>query len=75
MNDYIQSLSHDNKKVFYKIRNVVLKIVKSTSAVDFNQNCLREHLCPRNIYIYIYIYILAKNPPYGQDFRAPIEGC
>ena len=40
MNDYIQSLSHDNKKVFYKIRNVVLKIVKSTSAVDFNQNCL-----------------------------------
>ena len=49
MNDYIQSLSHDNKKVFYKIKNAVLKIVKSTSAVDFNQNCIREHLCPRSI--------------------------
>ena len=49
MNDYIQSLSVTNKKVFYKIKNTILKVVKATSAVDFNQNCLREHLCPRSI--------------------------
>ena len=43
MNDFIQSLSDANRKVFYKIKNTVLKIAKSISAVDFNQN----------IYIYI----------------------
>ena len=49
MNDYIQSLSDTNKKLFFRIKNTILKIVKATSAVDFNQNCLREHLCPRSI--------------------------
>ena len=49
MNDYIQSLSVADRKVFYKLKNTILKIVKATSAVDFNQNCLRENLCPRSI--------------------------
>ena len=49
MHDYIQSLSFAEKKVFFKLKNTTLKVVKATSAVDFNQNCLRENLCPRSI--------------------------
>ena len=49
MNGFIQSLSVANRRAFFKIKNSVLKIVKATSAVDFNQNCLRENLCPRSI--------------------------
>ena len=51
MNDFIQNLTNTEKKFFLKIKNLTLKIVKAVSAVDFNKNCLREHLCPKNIYI------------------------
>ena len=47
MNDYIQSLSDTNKKLFFRIKNTILKIVKATSAVDFNQK-------------YIYMCILVR---------------
>ena len=49
MNDYTQSLSNENRKIFFKLKNIILKIVKAVSAVDFNKNCLREGLCPRSI--------------------------
>ena len=49
MDNFILSLSNSNKKVFFKIKNTIIKIVKATSAVDFNLNCLRENLCPKSI--------------------------
>ena len=49
MNDFIHSLNCENKKTFFRLKSFNLKIVKAISAVDFNQNCIREHLCPRSI--------------------------
>ena len=49
MNDFTRSLTNETRKDFLKIKNIILKIVKAESAVDFNRNCLRENLCPRSI--------------------------
>ena len=38
MNNFVQTLVPENKKIFLKLKNLHLKIAKATSAVDFNQN-------------------------------------
>ena len=57
MNNIIHLLTEVNRKNFFNIKKNIVKVVKATCAVDFNKNCIRENLSPKNIYIYIYIYI------------------
>ena len=48
MNNIIHSLTEVNRKNFFNIKKTIVKVVKATSAIDFNKNC---------IYINIYKYI------------------
>ena len=45
MNNLIHSLTEVNRKSFFILKKVIVKIIKANCAVDFN----------KNIYIYIYI--------------------
>ena len=64
MNNIIHSLTEVNRKVFFTIKKNIVKVVKATSAVDFNKNCIRENLLPKYIspkYISVYMGHLHQN--------------
>ena len=48
-NEFFNSLQHENKVHFRKIEKYSLKIISSTKAINFNNNCLREKLCPKGL--------------------------
>ena len=50
MNNIIHSLTEVNRKNFFNIKKTIVKVVKATSAVDFNKNCIRENLSPKSLY-------------------------
>ena len=52
-----QRLNEEEKKIFRKHEDSIKKTINATEAIVFNENCIREKLCPKSIYIYIYIYI------------------
>ena len=52
--EFASTLTGEKKVIFRKLENCIKKLVHATAAVNFNRNCLREKLRPRNIYMYIY---------------------
>ena len=50
-----QKLSENEKKTLRKHEDSMKRVIDATEAIVFNENCIREKLCPKSIYIYIYI--------------------
>ena len=50
-NDFISNLSQDTKKYFRLYERFSMKVIDSEKAINFNNNCLREKLCPKAISI------------------------
>ena len=48
-NAIIHHLSKDNTNKVRKWEQIKMKMINATKANSFNQNCLREHLCPKSI--------------------------
>ena len=49
-NDFISNLSQDTKKYFRLYERFSMKVIDSEKAINFNNNCLREKLCPKGIF-------------------------
>ena len=49
LNIFLQELTTDNKKKLRKYEDSYKRIVDATEAVNFNENCIREKLCPKSI--------------------------
>ena len=50
---FLRGLSADNKKKLRKYEDSCRRLIDATQAIIFNENCIREKLCPKSIYIYI----------------------
>ena len=55
--NYFRSLNEQNKTKLRAYERATMKIIDTKNALRFNNNCLRERLYPKSIYIYIYLYI------------------
>ena len=49
MNEFLVTLQDDTKAQFRKFEKYTLKSIDSRKAITFNNNCLREKLCPKGI--------------------------
>ena len=46
---FLQNLNEDNKRKFRKYETCCLNIINATKATCFNENCIREKLCPKSL--------------------------
>ena len=53
--EFLSTLTEEQKKIFHHLEKCISKITNASAAVNFNRNCLREKLHPRNIHMYIYM--------------------
>ena len=47
--NYFRFLTDDNKSKLRAYEKVCLRIINTKNAIRFNNNCLRERLCPKSI--------------------------
>ena len=46
---FLQELTAENKKKLRRYEDSYKRIIDATEAVNFNENCIREKLCPKSI--------------------------
>ena len=46
---FLQELTVENKKKLRRYEDSYKRIIDATEAVNFNENCIREKLCPKSI--------------------------
>ena len=47
---FLQDLHNDERILFRKYERTYYKIISTNKAICFNENCIREKLCPKNLY-------------------------
>ena len=57
LNNILQNLSQDHRKIVRDIEKLTRKQIKANFAVIFTSKCEQENLLPNSTNIYIYIYM------------------
>ena len=52
-NLFLNNLRDEEKRLFRKYEKTYLRIITTTKAIAFNENCIREQLCPKTRFIYV----------------------
>ena len=47
---FLHNLQHGDKTLFRKYEKTYLSVISTAKAIRFNENCIREQLCPKSLY-------------------------
>ena len=55
LNNFLSNLDPENKMLFRQLEKLTYRKIKAINSINFNKNCIREHLCPQgNIFSQAY---------------------
>ena len=57
-NLFLHNLRDEEKRLYRKYEKTYFRIITTTKAIAFTENCIREKLCPKILHNYTFNYYL-----------------
>ena len=54
-NLFLHNLRDEEKRLYRKYEKTYFRIITTTKAIAFTENCIREKLCPKTVFGYVII--------------------